>query len=198
MTHRPLFFTLLSLLLLGGCISPSPEVVFHTLSPIALEEPQPAPTEKPLALEVMAVQLPELLQRSQIVVLDGPNVHRLSATHRWGNTLEKDMQRILVENLSALLASDAVVPYPLGDRVKAAYRIALDVQQCEGAPGSTLIFRATWMVTKPSDGRLVFLHRWSRQEPVTGGGLEGLVSAHSRVMNALSQDIAKILLALPD
>ncbi len=196
MIRPSLLATLLGLALLSSCRSPSPAVTFHTLRSIALEEAKWAPAEKPLALEIMPVQLPELLQRSQIVVLEGQDSHRLAATHRWGNTLEKDMQRVLVENLSAILGSDAVVPYPLGDRVQAIYQISLDVQQCDGAPNGTLQFRATWMVTQPGGGKLLFLGRLNLQEPVHGGNIEDLVSAHSRVMNSLSQAIAKELQAL--
>ena len=192
MMRRPLPCLLLSLVLAGGCRHPSPDVLFHTLRPIALGDPKPAPAGKPLALEIMPVQLPELLQRSQLVILEGPGSHRLSATHHWGNTLEKDMQRVLVENLSALLRSDFVVPYPLGDQVKATHRVTLDIQQCEGAPGSTLQFRATWMVSQPGDGRVVLLHRFNLQEPVSGG-IEDLVSAHDRALDSLSREIAKVL-----
>lgn len=190
---RPALACALLGLLLSGCSHPSPAVVFHTLRPI--ENPEPVPTRTPLALEIMPVQLPELLQRSQLVLLDGQGVHRLSPTHRWGNTLEKDMQRVLAENLSALLGSDAIVHYPLGDQVKASHRLALEVQQCDGAPGGTLQFRATWMLTK--NDRMVLLRRFNVQEPVPGGSVEDLASAHSRVMDSLSREIAKELMTLP-
>lgn len=191
MIPRTLPLTLLGLLMLGACRNPSPEVVFHTLSPIAPEMEGPATTGKPLVLEVMPVQLPELLQRSQIVLLDGQDSHRLASTHRWGNTLEKDMQRVVIENLASILGNGTVVPYPSGEQVEAAYRISLDVQQCEGAPGGTLRFRATWMVTRPGTGRMILLRRVSLLESVGGGSIGDLVSAHSRVLATLSREIAK-------
>ena len=187
MILKALLLVLLALVL--GCRNPSPVVTFHTLKPLALGAAQPVPAERPLAVEVLPVQLPELLQHSQVVVLEGPEGFRLSTTHRWGNSLEKDMQRVLVENLSAILGSEAVVPYPLGDRVKAAYRVSVEVQQCEGAPNGALQFRASWMVTQPSDGRLLLLRRFSLQEPVRGGGIEDLVAAHNRVLYALGLEI---------
>jgi uncharacterized lipoprotein YmbA len=196
MIGRQRSFVLVLLLLIGGCLRPSPEVVFHTLQPLSLGEATVAPAGKALALEILPVQMPELLQRSQIVLLEGTGVHRLSPAHRWGNTLEKDMQRVLIENLAVLLGSEAVVPYPMGDRVQAKYRIALDVQQCAGAPGGTVQLRATWMATQLSDGRTVLLRRLNLKEPVNGGSIEELVSAHSRVMNRLSQEIASALKAL--
>jgi uncharacterized lipoprotein YmbA len=193
MIGRRLPIALVLLLLAGGCLRPSPEVVFHTLQPLSLREAPMAPAEKPLALEILPVQLPELLQRSQIVLLEGTDVHRLSPAHRWGNTLEKDMQRVLIENLAVLLGSEAVVPYPMGERVQATYRIALDVQQCDGAPGGTVQLRATWMATQSSDGHMVLLHRVNLKEPVPGGSIEELVLAHSRVMSRLSLEIASAM-----
>lgn len=192
MNRTALFALPLGLIL--ACRNPSPAVVFHTLSPLA----PAAHAERPLALEILPVQLPELLQRSQIVLLEGAERHRLSTTHRWGNTLEKDLQRVLTANLVALLGSEGVVPYPQGDRLKARYRLALDVQQCDGALGGTLQFKATWMVTAAADGRVLLLRRSSLQEPVGGGGIDDLVSAHSRVALALSQEMAAALKELPD
>lgn len=179
----------LPLLLLAGCRNPSPEVLLHTLAP--LEEPSPATRHIPL--EILPVRLPDMLQRPQIVLADGSGSTRLSASHRWGNALDKDMQRVLVENLSALLHCDRVVPYPLGEQVKADLRLSLDVQQCEGAPGRPLRFAATWVVTRASNGSLVLLRRTRLQEPVAEGGLENLVAAHDRVLDALCREIAASL-----
>ena len=195
MIRRQLLLALLGLTLVSGCHT-SPVVVFHTLRPLALEETKPVPAEKALALEIMPVQLPELLQRSQIVFLKGPGIHGLSETHRWGNTLEKDMQRVLAENLSALLGSDVVVVYPEGDHVKTDYRITLDVQQCDGELGGMVQFRGTWMVTSSDSGRMALFRKSTIQEAVTERNIDALVAAHSRVMGSLSREIAAGLKAL--
>jgi len=191
MMRSPLLIALLGLVAVG-CSRPSPTVTFHTLTPLA----KPAPAAKPLALEVMPVQLPELLQRSQIVVLEDQGVHRLATSHRWGNTLEKDIQRVLAENLSALLGSPSVVLYPEGGATGATLRIALEVSQCDGAPGGTLQFRATWRATR-LDGRLAILQRAELTEPVEGSRIEDLVSAHDRLFTKLSRQIAEALAGLP-
>jgi hypothetical protein len=189
---------MLGLTLLGGCWHASPAVVFHTLRPLSAEEGQPALYAKPLAVEIMPVHLPELLQRSQIVLLEGPGTYALSETHRWGNTLELDMQRILAENLSLLLGSDLVVPYPLGESIPSTYRISLEVQRCDGALGGTLQFRANWVLTQADTGQVVLLRRIALEEPVQAPGVAGLVSAHTQVLTVLSRSIAAELKALPE
>jgi uncharacterized protein len=196
MSRKSLLFAVLALAL--SCRNPSPVVTFHTLRAIAQVEAKPILATSPLAVEIMPVQLPELLQRPQVVVREGADSFRLAASHRWGNGLEKDLQRVLAENLAAILGSDAVVPYPLGDRVQAAYRVSVEVQECVGTPNGALRFSATWMVTQPSDGRLLLLRRSSLQEPVRGGAIEELVAAHNRVVYKLGQEIGAGLKGLQE
>lgn len=187
----------LALLLLGACRSPSTEAVFHTLTPIAPEVAKPSPGKKLPALEVMPVRLPELLQRTQIVLAAERDGFRLSPVHRWGNSLEKDMQRVLIDNLGSLLEGADVLPYPLGEQTEAAFRLALDIQQCEGSPGRALRFRASWMVSRPGTNRMLIFRRVELTEPVAGNGIEDLVSAHSRIMAEVSRRIAGELINLP-
>jgi uncharacterized protein len=183
--------------LLPGCWHASPTVVFHTLQPLSVAE---APTEtsgKGMALEIMPVQLPELLQRSQIVYLKAPGTYGLSDTHRWGNTLEKDMQQVLAENLSVLLHDDAVVLYPQGERFQTFFRVALEVLQCDGEPGGMLRFRAIGTVMRCGNKQRLLSRRFDFQEPANGPGIEGLVQAHNRVLERLSQELATALTSLP-
>ena len=184
--------TLLAAAMLAGCRNPSPAVTLHTLSPLA----SPGPTKSALALEIMPVQLPELLQRSPIVLQTGAGTHRLSETHRWGNLLERDLQRVLAENLSALLGTSSVVLYPQGDTVKAAYRVSLDVSRMDGAPGGTLAFRGAWMLQKAGTNQLVLLRKVVLDERVGSQGIQDLVAAHDRILEKLSQEIAAELRGL--
>lgn len=184
--------TLLVAVVLTGCRNPSPAVTLHTLSPLAIA----GATKGTLALEVMPVRLPELLQRSPVVLQTGAGSHQLSGTHRWGNLLERDMQRVLAENLSTLLGTPSVVLYPQGEVVKAAYRISLEVSRMEGAPGGTLAFRGTWMIQKAGTNQLVTLRKVALDEPVGSQGIQDLVAAHDRILEKLSQEIAAELRGL--
>jgi hypothetical protein len=177
---------------LAGCRNPSPAVTLHTLSPLAI----PSSVKSDLALEVMPVRLPELLLRSPIVLQNGAGSHRLSGTHRWGNLLERDMQRVLAENLSSHLGTPSVVPYPQGEAVKAAYRISLEVSRMDGTPGGTLAFRGTWMLQKAGTNQLVTLRKAALDEPVGSQGIQDLVAAHDRILEKLSQEIAAELRGL--
>ncbi len=194
MTPQTMFILFLVLTASLGCLKHSPPAAFHTLRPLvrAQEKPAPAPGSMgTLALEVMPVCLPEALQRPQLMTTSGAGTLELSDTHRWGNGLDRDMQRVLAENLTVLLGSDAVVVYPFGERVKAAYRLEVDVQRCDGRPGGVLSLRATWMVIPFSGGPALLRKRVHLDEPVTGPDLDALVNAHSRILETLSREVAE-------
>lgn len=172
-----------------GCSRPSAEV-FHTLGPLSLETANPPPSLTSMALEVMPVRLPETLHRPQLVIEVSPGTSGILESHRWGNGLDRDIQRVLVENLSLLLGTDTVVAYPYGERVKATHRLEVDVHRLDGRPGGTLTLRATWMVTPVRGGQAQILRRAALQRPVQGQDAEALVAAHNLILGDLSREIA--------
>jgi len=191
---RPGSCLILALAVCLGCFKPgtSPPVVFHTLAPI--QAPVPPPPKSTLAVEVMPVHLPEVLLRPQMVLARGSALE-LSETQCWGNPLDRDMQRVLAENLSLLLGSDAVVPSPYGQRVDAAFRVEVDVQRWDARDGGELALEAVWMITPAAGGKALLVRRTSLREPVPGVDPDALAAAHSRVLGALSREIAEGLRA---
>jgi uncharacterized protein len=187
MKHRTAFALLAAISL--GCFKTSPPVIFHTLRPMAIPSSSPCA----IALEVMPVQLPEMLQRPQLVSVQGPERYGLSDTHHWGNPLDKEIQRVLVEDLSRLLGTQTIVAYPKGDHIKATHRLLLDIQQLEGQPGGQLKLQATWILMERRGGQALLLRKIALQEPVENNGLDALVVAHSRLLAALDRQIAEEL-----
>ena len=193
-TQRPSRLALPVLLILAGlgCLRPATPMVFHTLQ--ATQAPG-APAEV-LAVEVLRVRIPELLQRPQIVLAVGPGSVQLAAGHRWGNPLENDFQRVLVGDLALFLGSDRIKAAPAGAAVHAAYEVAVEVLRCQGRPGGTLDFRATWMITRPAGVEALALGSTGFTEPVPGLDTEALVAAHERALVRLSAEIGTRLRAL--
>ena len=191
--NRSAFF--LGLIACLGCSKPNLEVL-HTLRPLSPDAAKSAPSEIPLALEIMPIRLPESVQRPQLVRETGPGTMSLWEAHRWANGLDKDIQRILVENLSLLAPTSSVVPYPQGERVKAAHRLEVEVQRLAGQPNGTLTLQATWMLTPLQGGPALRFRRVTLQAPVQGPDAEAMVAAHNRVLEDLSRDIAAELGAL--
>ena len=177
----------------AACLGSSQPVVLHTLRPVgAPATPAPAPAP---ALEVMPVRVPELLLRPQLVFVQGPDRLSLSEAHQWGGALDKELQRVLVQDLAALLG-DGVVPYPEGPQVGAQLRLELSVQRFEGPLGGTLLLEATWALLRGEGAPALVRKRIRLEEPVQGGEPDALVAAHSRAVAALAVEIAAAVRAV--
>jgi len=180
-----------------ACLHPSPAVVYHTLQPMPPPPPAAGGAAPVPALEVLPVRLPDLLRRPQMVLAEGGDALGLSETHRWGNPLEQDMQRVLVADLGLLRPGGPVVPSPDGARVAAALRLEVTVQSCVGRPGQGLVLQATWMVSRTGQDRALLFRRTELREPLDPPGPDGLAAAHSRILAALARQIAAALAELP-
>jgi uncharacterized lipoprotein YmbA len=77
----------------------------------------------------------------------------------------------------------------------ADYRVAIEVQRFESAPGEAATLNAVWIVRRTKDGKTE-TGRTALREPASDKGYDALVAAHSRALARMSQDIADALRAL--
>ena len=170
---------LLLVLVLGACGSP-PRERFYTL-----EAPEPpVAAEGAPSLAVGPVTIPELVDRPQLVIRAGANQVAITEQARWAEPLRGAIARVVAANLAAALGA-RVVGQRSGD---ADYRVTLDVQRFESAPGEAALIDATWTVVSRSgerrSGRTV-----AREKP-RGSDYDALAAAHSAAIAALSRQIA--------
>ncbi len=77
----------------------------------------------------------------------------------------------------------------------ADFRVAIDVQIFESAPGDAATLSAMWTVRRVKDGK-TDIGRTSVREASSEKGYEALAAAHSRALGRLSADIADAIRAL--
>ncbi len=144
------------------------------------------------------VSIPDYLDRPQIVTRSGQNELAVDDFHRWAGSLETDITRVLIENLSALLPPDRyhVVSWiqPAQSYTSIAHRVAVDVIRFDGTYGDSVSMKVQWAVFR-KDREALVMHA-SIIEPVTGNDYRALVEAMSRVMESLSRDIADTISSL--
>ena len=181
-------------LLLTGCGSSSPRVAFYTLNPLTamqVEAKTPA-TDQKLSIGVGPVEIPEMLDRPQIVTRSGPNKLNVDEFHRWAGRLDENLAGVLAENISLLLATDQVAVYPWQTDFKPRYRVALKIRYFEGQWGKDVILEAIWSVSsqqsqQPHIKRKSIINESLSPEP----DYAALVAAHSRAIAQLSREIVK-------
>ncbi|MGF1528818.1 MAG: membrane integrity-associated transporter subunit PqiC [Candidatus Competibacterales bacterium] len=184
---------------LGGCATTGPDVQYYVLAPLPSGS-----NSKGLdrVVGVGPVDLPQYLNRPQIVTRAGENQLTLAEFHRWAEPLEVNVAAVLAQNLTALLDGTTVAAFPWPAETTPDYRIRVTISRFEG----------------DSDGNVSLVARWQLvdlqgQELQRGNALLGaafvpptdgewdygaLVGAMNRVLGELSQDLARALRRLAD
>jgi uncharacterized protein len=194
--HKPAIAALalaFAVVLAAGCSS-APPVRLYVVTPIA--GPAPAARAPGPAVVVATVRLPEYLERPQLVTRSGDNRLQLEEFHQWGGNLGKDLTRVMAENLSVLLGSDAVIAAPHTQRTRPDYRVEVEVLRFERAGDGRVHLTAKWWLQRGADGSSVASPTTAlSSEPLPeGAGAEGTVAAMSGLYGELSRVIAQAVL----
>ena len=188
-----------ALVLIAGCAGTSAPVELYTLSAMERSAAQTELDESDaaLAIAVGPASFPEFLDQPQIVTREGPNRLRSDEFHRWGGSLQADFLRVLGENLSILLKTNRIVVFPADSPFPVEFRVLLQVNQFEGALGKDVVLNARWVVTRIADGERAFrVDQSLLREPVASKDYGALIAAKSKMVAALSREIADAIESL--
>ena len=177
---------------LASCAS-SPEARFYTLSTVSHQETKSTSRhmENPLSVSIAPVEIPDYLDRPQIVTRDGRNELKLAEFDRWGGALRDNIAAVLAENLALLLDSDRVYVYPRTRAEKADYEVAMRVLRLDCAPGDKVLLKAQWVVTTGQEKKEIATHISTFTESLNDSRYDTLVAAISQTLALISREIAQ-------
>jgi uncharacterized protein len=184
---------LLLIPLVAGCAETRPPPNLHVLSALPRDAdsgPGSTAASRGPVVGVEQANVPEYLDRPEIVVRTSANTLELTQGDRWGQRLQGDVTRVIAENLRGLLPSDNVFVLPLRRREPVAMTVAVDITSFERDASGNAVLNAYWTVL---DGQTEAERAGARArytEPVEGEGVEAIVAAMNRTLAALSRDIA--------
>jgi uncharacterized protein len=177
---------------LSGCGSSRP-AKFYLLTPVnppGGAGKQAALPEPTVNVGIGPVDIPDYLDRPQIVTRTAQNEFQVAEFDRWGGALKPDIARVMTENLCALLPAGqvAVVSWRRGGTLQ--YRVAVDVTRFDAMPGDSVWLKAQWTIFG-QDGKTVLMTRESNvKEAVSGRDAGAVVAAMSRALGSMSQEVA--------
>lgn len=143
------------------------------------------------ALGIGPVSVPERLNRPQIVTWLDENMLHLADFDRWAAPLQDSVTRVLAENLSVLVPTDRTAIFPWPSDSPMDYEVRVEIVRFEGTLGRECSLIAQWSILRRADQQRT-AGRSSHTEPA-GESYATLVAAQSRLMAALSRDIAAAL-----
>jgi hypothetical protein len=190
-----LLSTLLMALMVVGCLGSGRPVEFYTLAPLPAVAAGAggAPTS---LVAVYPVVIPAALDRPQIVTRTDENQITLSEFNRWGGSLKEEISRTLIENLGILMADRRVSVMSAHLALDPACFVAVTFNRFDGRLGDSVWLNAAWTLRDQKNKKTLAVKNSILQERVLGPGYADLVAAQSRVLGALSREIANELYAV--
>jgi uncharacterized protein len=182
--------------LLVGC-STSPPAQFYTLTPepfVAGDAVASAAFAHPIAVGPVAV--PEVVNRPQFVVRDGPNRVTVLEGQRWAEPLKSGIAEAVASYLSRDLNGARVTPMTQSAANDAQFDVALDVQRFEMIVGDAAVIEVVWTIKRRDASAAPMLGRSNVREPAqtssdpSSNPYDALVAAQVRALASVSRDIA--------
>jgi uncharacterized protein len=180
-------------LAVAGCFGTSRPARFYTLEPVQVRD-GPGATKTDATLAVGPIDLPDYVDRPQIVTRTGTNGLEIAEFERWGGSLDNQINGSLVATLQERLAPTqiAVVPWKASTLSSGtSYRVVVSISRFDGVLGHSVVLRARWELRVQSEGKeaSVGVKEASVTEEMTGSDYDALVAAMQRALVRFGQQI---------
>ena len=135
---------MVSLLVLLAACGSSPKTDFYMLNADQGSVMQSANLSTGPAVGVWQVELPDLLDRSEIVTRDNQFKITMADFSWWASDLSENMTLLMVTKLSQHLQSNRVVTSPWPSYRKNDYQVITRVERFDGELGGEVVLRGLW------------------------------------------------------
>ena len=186
----PLVVTVAAFFLLAGCVT-TPGARFYTLNATPVEA---APESANLSLALGPIDLPEYLERPQIVTRAGDNRLDVDEFNRWGGRLEEEIVRVLVVHLGRRLGTDRVYSYPSRIGADTDYRLVLEFRRFDGVLGGEVVLEAAWSLVDDRNASVLETGQASYRRGLESTDYSDYAAALSALLARLGDDLAAALL----
>ena len=185
------FIMMGALMIIIGCASTQPSK-FYILNSVEKQEAQPKVTgsTQNVTIGIGSIEIPDYLDRSQIVIRNSRNELKVDEFNRWAGSLKENISLVLAENLSHLLSTDRVFVHPRIPADSINYWIHVEIIRLDCVPGDNVTMKALWTLSGDR-GKKEFITRTSEAtEKLPDGSYVTMVAAMSRTLEKLSREIA--------
>lgn len=182
------FFIYCIVFFAAACCWRSPNSAFYMMDSYGLEKI----SDKQLSVAVQTVNVPDLLDRPQMVTYDNKSqkINMLEFS-RWGETLSSVLQSTVTNDLMVYLPK-SYVKSARYDTETLPYNVKIEINKIEAYRGNKVKLSAWWSILNADN--IVLKRRQSAYETVVNGEtIAELVKAENAAVHQLSAEIAKTL-----
>ena len=183
-------FALLLLMFLVACVGSSTPAKFYLLEPLSKDVVESGAIGDKSVLALVPVRIPHYLERVQLVTSSGKNTYDFDELHRWAESLDDNMSRVILQNLSVLLSADVVMSTSQRAE-KAKAQLAVTILDFYIDPLGQAKLTATWQIRRGDKETLS--GQSTHFVAVDGNDVQMKVDALNQCLNKFSQEMANIL-----
>ncbi len=182
---------LLSVILFTHCGS-SPPVQKYILTPSIENDTETLSGKEntEITIGIGSIEFSEYLKRPEIVSFKGNSELNVDEFNRWAEPLEKNFERVLIENLSRLIPTDRIYIFPWQEEEPNSFQITIVVNDFGMRSDSSVVLDARWSVTKKFKRDFLMTQRSFYTDNAAGVSIEGKVALLSELVGKFSRDIA--------
>ena len=144
-----------------------------------------------ITIGIGSIEFSDYLKRPEIVSFKGNNELNIDELNRWAEPLEKNFERVLIENLSRLIPTNRIYIFPWQDKEANSFQITIVVNEFGMRSDSSLVLDTRWSVSKENKRDFLMTERSFYAENASGVSVEDNVAILSNLIGKFSRDIAK-------
>ncbi|MEM7145079.1 MAG: PqiC family protein [Verrucomicrobiota bacterium] len=115
--------------------------------------PQKLTSNSTLAVQIGPAAIPGYLDRNPIVTFEPGNILQVPEFHLWGEPVQGAITRVLADNVSHLIDSPSIVPFPQVTLSDYDYRVSLVIRHFEKNPSGQVLLDTNYSIEgKPASG----------------------------------------------
>jgi uncharacterized lipoprotein YmbA len=181
--------------LVAGCASllgGSPPITYYALTSTSSGS-SASPLSDSRIIAVQTVRLPEYLNQKGIVTRTEANELDVAANSQWAGTLDDNITKVIVADLSKLLGTSRIVAYPVSAALPVDRVVQVDISRFEAESDGNVQLSAQWIIFGDGGRSYVQIDGGSYMVSADNGDYRSIAAAMSQALGDLSRDIATSL-----
>ena len=176
--------------LAAACTPPTPPPHLYVLTPLLATPIGERNTSGLTTIVVAQAQVPDYLDRPQLIERTSDNELKLVETDQWAERLSLNVSRVVALNLSTMVPADANVAVPVRASLPYDYQVLLSLNSFELDLSQEAVLGGRWAVTNADGTKELAAAGVSLREKASRPGIAAAVEAMNRNLGAVSKEIA--------
>lgn len=172
-----------------GSSAPANFYLLQTQATPSLKGPAMAASEE-LSIGIGPLELPQYLDRPQMVVRSGINSVKVHEFDRWAEPLKEGVSRVITDNLADLLRHEQIAIQPWRSQLQVDYRLGLNLTRFEGTEDGRITLAGTWVFYDTENHKIAQRKPFHLSQTAESRRIEALVEGQSELLAKLCEEIA--------